>query len=387
MSIINKQQQFRNSARLLSARICEGRNRLHREAQIQTDAVYGHIVPGAVSGSTEYSDWQEGQVSLIQVDSGVHSDNMYTLDMWTSANHYTLQREAHMGLSDRQERAVHKLHDMEHSTRDKALKGSYRANRKAILEKAYDGEEARELDLLIAEQEAELDDGEENWNRLLRKTQASRSYEMVEWFKERAPKASVHQLIKWSKGVNKRRIDPTFQEDRISYCHWVASKIVLEWWLAKKSYGELKAKAAENYATRRAEWDEHGLQKRYDAHLHSNLDMSNEADMDASFMGKTGIAASRMEEFIDIARDKDEDLIKGFLLFREKEGLQLPQGTEAKNFANILIALSRCNGNKTAAAKLLGVARSTYFGWVKQAQKRLEEMDTPVGYSCSQCYH
>jgi hypothetical protein len=336
------------------------------------------MVPGAVSGSRAFDAWDEGQVSLMQINTAAHADNEDARARFTGVAQWVLDKERYIGLSDKQEQAVKKLHNLEHSTRDKDQKETYRANRVAVLEGAFDGEQAQELDLLIAEQERDMDDEDENWNRFLRKTQAQRGYEMVEWFKVNAPQADTKTLIKWSKAVNKRRIEPTFKEDRLSYCHWVASKIVIEWWLAKRSYGKLKAKAAENYATQRERWDTDNLQERYDAHLHSDISMSNEVEMDASYMGRAGIAASRMEEFIDIARDKDEDLLKGFLLFREREGLQLPEGTEAKNFANILIALSRCNGNKSAAARLLGVAKSTYYGWVRQAHKKLQEMDTPV---------
>ena len=324
---------------------------------------------------------REQEVSLIQIDSSMYADAQAELERWTGASPMLLQREEKMELTDQQEDAVRKLFNMAKASRNEQEKAMLEDNRRTVLE--ANEEEAEELDRLIAEQQEDMDE-DENWQRLLRKSQAERSYEMVEWFKVNAPMAKPETLMKWSKLVNGRRISPAFKEDRLSYCHWVASKIVIEYWMSRKAYGKVKAKAAVEYAKRRAEWDENKLQERYDAHLMDTISDMDRMDPDGSTMGRCGIPASRMAEYIDISRDKDEDLLKGFLLFREKEGLQLPQGKEAKSYANVLIALSRCNGNKTAAAKLLGVARSTFNGWVKQAQKQLEAMATPVAESVIQ---
>ena len=344
-----------------------------------TSSINQWLVRGSVAAHIDDED--EGNVSLIQIDSSMASEAIAKLERFTGVSEAVLDKEARLATTEEQDRAIRILYNMGKATSNKEEKAMYEANRRAIIEANED--EGMELDRLIAEQK-EDDSEEENWSRALRTSQAKRSYEVVEWLKVNAPSFDVHKLIRWSKKVNDRRFNPQFKEDQLSYCHWVAAKIIIELWISKKSYGKVKARAAQEFAKRRHEWDTNKLGERYDAHLFQDLGMSNEIDMDASFMGKCGVSAARMADFLDILKDKDEDLLKGFLLFRERDGFQLPQGKEAKNFANILIALSRCNGNKTAAAKLLGVARSTYNGWVKQAEKQLLEMATPVAESVLQ---
>ena len=332
------------------------------------------IVPGAVTGSTDFNNYDEGDVSLIQINTAAEADAAAELERFTGASSWLLKKESRLELTEQQEHANNTLFNMAMSTRNKEMKDDLLTNRRTVLEANED--EGSEIDKLIADQQSDMDE-DEQYDRSFRKSQAERGYELVEWLKANTPSASRDMLIKWSKQTNARRINPDFPENRLSYCHWVASKIVLEYWLSRRCTGQYKVKAAVNHAKALENWETHDLQARYDAHLHESIGF-NEIDMDASYMGRCGIAASRMEEYIDVARDKDEDLLKGFLLFREKNGMQLPKGTEAKSFANILITLSRCNGNKTAAAKLLGVARSTYCGWVAQAEKKLVEMATPV---------
>ena len=367
-----QKESIMSTVKLLAARICENRNLFERKFQLAMNPMTRWVKSGAVSGSKDFDAWDEGRISLIQMNTAAQAQADAELERFTGASRFLLGQEKELSLTDKQEHASKVLFRMAMAAKDKDTKARFMENRKVILEANKDKED--ELDKLIHEQEEDMDE-EESYNRLFRKTQAQKGYELVEWFKVHAPTATREKLIKWSRSTNKRRLNPDFEENRLSFCHWVASKIVLEYWLSRRCTKQYKVRAVMNHTNALELWDKYNLQDRYNAHLHTSIEFAKEVDMDASYSGRYGVSASRMEEFIDVHRDKDEDLLMGFLLFREKHGFQLPQGKEAKSFANVLIALNRCNGNRSAAAKLLGVAKSIYNGWVKQATKKLNELN------------
>ena len=92
-------------------------------------------------------------------------------------------------------------------------------------------------------------------------------------------------------------------------------------------------------------------------------------DPEKMFFGSIGIKARRMENYLDMlsACGGDRYVAMGFMLSNEEDGYEISEKTD--KLSDIVLALVRCEGNKSAASVLCGLPRSTYRYRLNKALK------------------
>jgi hypothetical protein len=301
---------------------------------------------------------------LMQVDMGMASNAVAELEKFSGASISLLRAEEEGSLNEDQWHACQVLATMEGHAR-KEEKARFYENRKSILDSV--DEDFLELDMRLAEQAEVRNEDERTYDSLVSswyKSQNKRGYDFVMWLREHAKDLNRNQLIDWSKKLNKRRF--TDGDNKLSYVLWVAGKLVIEKELSRKGITtKEKARAATEFSKRLTEWNDNNLQERFISHNEMPL-QDWQMDVENPLSGRASLSFRKMEEYCDISRTfGDRHVAMGFMLSNEEE-YEIKDGTD--RLSDILLALVKC-GNKSAAAVLCGLPRSTYRNRLQKAIK------------------
>ena len=325
------------------------------------------IVGGAVDQDIDSDMSLLGQVDdLVQIDVGKAVNALAEIEKFCSLEVKYLKVEERNDMTEAQFSALKTLYKLEKGNRDEK-QASFRQNRISILEGIE--EENKALDMELAEiMEDDRNEDERIYDQLesiFHKTRNIRGHEFVMWLKEHAKDMTRDQLIDWSKKLNKRRFSKT--DNQLSYDIWVAGKILIEKYLSKRGLSvKERAKASEEFAKRIKEWEEHDLSTRFAAHAEEPL-QEWQMDTENPIMGKASLSYRKYEEYCDMARAfGDRHVAMGFILSNE-EDYQIKEGTDL--LSDIILALIRCEGNKSAAAIMCGLPRTTYRRRLDKALK------------------
>jgi hypothetical protein len=307
---------------------------------------------------------------LVQVDLSMATQTMSELERFTGVSINVLRKEEEVEMTEDQWSACCKLRDLETSSKDKAKKAAYHANRASIIDSVE--EDAFELDMELAQQGDNRSEDEAIYDSLeatFWKTQHSRGHKFIMWLRENAKDLTRDQLIDWSKKLNKRRF--TNSDNKLAYDLWVAGKIVIEKYLSIKGITtKEKAKAAEEFAKRLKEWEDNDLGSRFAKHNEESL-ADWQMDTENPLAGRASLNYKKFEEYCDMSNTfGDRHVAMGFMLSNEN-GYEIKEGTNL--LSDIVMALVRCEGNKSAAACMCGLPRSTYRGRLNKALKVIND--------------
>jgi hypothetical protein len=302
---------------------------------------------------------------LIQIDTGMASEAVAEIEKFSGAGLKVLRVEEEGEMTEEQWHACQVLYTMEGHAR-KEEKARFYENRKSILDSM--DEDFFELDVQLAEQADSRNDDERVYDSLVSswyKSQNKRGYDFVMWFRANADKMSRNDIIEWSKKLNKRRF--TSSDNRLSYVLWVAGKLIVEKQLSTKGITtKEKAKASVEFAKRLKEWNDNNLQERFVAHNEQPL-TDWQMDVENPLAGRASLNYKKFEEYCDISNTfGDRYVAVGFMMSNEEE-YEIKDGTD--RLSDILLALVKACGNKSAAAILCGLPRSTYRGRLNKALK------------------
>jgi hypothetical protein len=310
---------------------------------------------------------------LVQVDTAMASNAMAEVEKFSGASIALLRSEEEGDLNEDQWRACQVLATMEsHARKDEKVR--LFENRKSILDSV--DEDFMELDIQLAEQADSRNDDERTYDSLVGswyKSQNKRGYDFIMWFRANADKMSRDQIIDWSKKLNKRRFSAS--DNKLSYVLWVAGKLIVEKQLSIKGITtKEKAKASVEFAKRLKEWNDNNLQERFVSHNEQPL-ADWQMDVENPLAGRASLNYKKFEEYCDISNTfGDRYVAMGFMMSNEEE-YEIKDGTD--RLSDILLALVKACGNKSAAAILCGLPRSTYRNRLNKALKvvndRLDE--------------
>jgi len=193
---------------------------------------------------------------------------------------------------------------------------------------------------------------------------------MLEWMAKHAEKMSVKQLMTWNQRVNVRRKLEDEPENKLSYAHYVSLKIIFEGLLAEKANGKIQRMAEESVGNYVDQYNEYRCADRIDGK--GDMPFDEQMDSEASLYG-TQLSHNRWVSIIDLKKriSDDEMVLEGYMMCGE-EGLGLKEGLE-NSIGQCVIALSRTEGNKAAAARLLDMHPSTFNNRIKKARTLLSE--------------
>lgn len=349
---------------------------------------------------------------LIQVDGALSADLAHQMECFTGVDLRVLDMEDNLELTDRQMAAVKKLYQLELQTRDEEQKEFYRENRIAILEDKLDKEYALD-EYIDANREDDIDDEDEGkFDRTYNRARAKKGLQLVETLRSRAKDASYAELIRWNKKLKEARLGtkgdwttykhtfklqngeyrtiekkvrtPKFKEDRLPYIFYVASKMVLECYISKRTTGRVKARAAQAYVELRKKWNEipenskngepESLRERYGRYLNSELMENDGIDANAVLFGKGTLSHHHWAEMIDLKQLSDDPIVlQSWLLRKEAENYNLPKGTTNVSVAMAMLALIKTKGNKAAAARMVDMPYSTFRDRIKKAMQALSD--------------